>query len=432
MSFHGHDTSAIVNDVCYDFFGQRVATCSSDNMIRVFDARSGHKQAEWRAHAGSIHRLTWAHPEFGVALASCSFDRKICVWEETTDSEELVVDDGSLPRVTPWLKVAEIGDAMDTVVDVQFAPHHMGVRLASCGADGIVRVHEAADVLDLSKWEVHSEMDASAAASEAASEVRDAAAKKAKKEGASGGGAGGSRGGPLMSKAQLTSSRSKEQLPARPGDAGGGAGLAPPSGGGGGGGLGGAGGDALGLADTGATPEPLCLAWSTAIAESPMIIVGISDGSVQLWLYEERRGVWQRSRAFDGAHPGGRIHLDCVRTISWAADMGRSYQLIATGSRDRTVKLWALQRTPRPVASSSLPTLPTEAAGGADQQPDGEWSASCCADLPHRCQVWRVSWNAAGSMLASSEDDGNVRVHQMDSAGGWRHAAPLAVPIPAR
>jgi hypothetical protein len=39
-----------------------------------------------------------------------------------------------------------------------------------------------------------------------------------------------------------------------------------------------------------------------------------------------------------------------------------------------------------------------------------------------------VAWNAAGSMLASSEDDGNVRVFQMDAQGGWRHAEPLALP----
>ncbi len=27
-------------------------------------------------------RVTWAHPEFGQVLASCSFDRTAAVWEE--------------------------------------------------------------------------------------------------------------------------------------------------------------------------------------------------------------------------------------------------------------------------------------------------------------------------------------------------------------
>ena len=129
--------AAVIHDVAYDHYGQRVATCSSDQCIRVFDA-AGSKLAEWRAHAGSIWRLSWAHPEFGVALASCSFDRKVCVWEENADAEE-----ATPAKVTQWQGVAVIADAQDSVADVQFAPHHLGAALlASCGADGVVRVHE--------------------------------------------------------------------------------------------------------------------------------------------------------------------------------------------------------------------------------------------------------------------------------------------------
>lgn len=27
-------------------------------------------------------RVTWAHPEFGQVLATCSFDRTVAIWEE--------------------------------------------------------------------------------------------------------------------------------------------------------------------------------------------------------------------------------------------------------------------------------------------------------------------------------------------------------------
>ena len=27
-------------------------------------------------------KVTWAHPEFGQVLATCSFDRSVAVWEE--------------------------------------------------------------------------------------------------------------------------------------------------------------------------------------------------------------------------------------------------------------------------------------------------------------------------------------------------------------
>jgi len=29
-----------------------------------------------------VWKVTWAHPEFGQVLASCSFDRTAAVWEE--------------------------------------------------------------------------------------------------------------------------------------------------------------------------------------------------------------------------------------------------------------------------------------------------------------------------------------------------------------
>ena len=47
-----------VHDIAYDHYGKRVATCSSDNMIKVFD-EAGEKLAEWKAHRGSIWRLCW-------------------------------------------------------------------------------------------------------------------------------------------------------------------------------------------------------------------------------------------------------------------------------------------------------------------------------------------------------------------------------------
>ncbi|CAG2065527.1 unnamed protein product, partial [Timema podura] len=36
----------------------------------------------WKAHSGSVWKVTWAHPEFGQVVATCSFDRTACVWEE--------------------------------------------------------------------------------------------------------------------------------------------------------------------------------------------------------------------------------------------------------------------------------------------------------------------------------------------------------------
>jgi nucleoporin SEH1 len=75
----------LIHDVAYDFYGQRMATCSSDQYVKVWDQNIEGKwtlTSSWKAHSGSVWKVTWAHPEFGQVLATCSFDRTAAVWEE--------------------------------------------------------------------------------------------------------------------------------------------------------------------------------------------------------------------------------------------------------------------------------------------------------------------------------------------------------------
>jgi hypothetical protein len=75
------------------------------------------------------------------------------------------------------------------------------------------------------------------------------------------------------------------------------------------------------------------------------------------------------------------------------------------------VKVWAIRHT----ASA-------DAAGGPGSEA-GMWTVQCKAELPHHAQVWRVSWNKCGSMLASSVDDGSMHVYKMDAKGGWEQVS---------
>lgn len=105
----------IVHYIAYDFYGQRIATCSSDHTIRVWNLDSnkwvlsdelkvcvfaGASSAllimptarcitspTWqpikdKGHTGPVWKVVWGHPEFGQVLASCSFDRSVIIWEE--------------------------------------------------------------------------------------------------------------------------------------------------------------------------------------------------------------------------------------------------------------------------------------------------------------------------------------------------------------
>lgn len=66
-----------------------------------------------------LHAVVWAHPEFGQVLASCGFDKKVMIWEETEG------DHGT----KKWNCVSQLVDARDAVVDVKFAPPHLGLQL---------------------------------------------------------------------------------------------------------------------------------------------------------------------------------------------------------------------------------------------------------------------------------------------------------------
>jgi nucleoporin SEH1 len=82
------DHKDLIHDVSYDFYGRRMATCSSDQSVKVWDIGEDGQwrcTSTWKTHSGSVWRVTWAHPEFGQVLATCSFDRTVGVWEEQSE-----------------------------------------------------------------------------------------------------------------------------------------------------------------------------------------------------------------------------------------------------------------------------------------------------------------------------------------------------------
>ncbi|KAH0617835.1 hypothetical protein JD844_016465 [Phrynosoma platyrhinos] len=150
------DHRDLIHDVSFDFHGRRMATCSSDQSVKVWDKGENgewHCTASWKTHSGSVWRVTWAHPEFGQVLASCSFDRTAAVWEEIVGESN-----DKLRGQSHWVKRTTLVDSRTSVTDVKFAPKHMGLMLATCSADGVVRIYEAPDVMNLSQWSLQHEI----------------------------------------------------------------------------------------------------------------------------------------------------------------------------------------------------------------------------------------------------------------------------------
>ena len=74
----------LIHDVAFNHYGRRLATCSADQYIRVWDMGDDgtwKPTASWKAHLASVWKLAWAHPQYGHILASCSEDSSIKIWE---------------------------------------------------------------------------------------------------------------------------------------------------------------------------------------------------------------------------------------------------------------------------------------------------------------------------------------------------------------
>ena len=67
-------------------------------------------------------------------------------------------------------------------------------------------------------------------------------------------------------------------------------------------------------------------------------------------------------------------HSDLVTDVSWAPNLGRSYELIATACRDGHVRLFKLKE--------------------ASMDSKKRYKVDCIGDFgDHEAAVWRVSWN---------------------------------------
>jgi len=120
----------MVHDSQFDYYAKKLATCSSDRSIKIFDVNDViyHNTATLMCHTGPVWQVAWANPKFGVLLASCSYDGSVVINKEA-------------PQNT-WTKIHEhrLHDA--SVNSVAWAPHEYGLMLACASSDGRVSVLE--------------------------------------------------------------------------------------------------------------------------------------------------------------------------------------------------------------------------------------------------------------------------------------------------
>ncbi|KAF9362219.1 epoxide hydrolase, soluble (sEH) [Mortierella sp. NVP85] len=279
----------LIHDVSFNYYGNRLATCSSDQKIKIWDYNES--QSIWESNISfkaSAHtattlplRLTtgaraFLSPSdlslFPYALQytharALDFSNKsqlhriivficilhglylgplLCGFEDVMGTSGIWTDAGK-----KWIPVATLRDGGGTVQDVEFAPNHLGLRLAIVAADGQVKIYEAMDVTSLVHWALVDDFPV---------------------------GNGGSK-------------------------------------------------DEEGNH---------CLSWCTwKFASRPMMVVGCAKDHVAKIFRPDPNNKWQSCEVL-GGH-GGVVH-----DVSWAPNMGRSYHLIATACKDGHVRIYKL------------------------------------------------------------------------------------------
>ena len=126
----------LIHDAQLDFYGKRLATCSGDRTIKVYDLMDNgerHMVADLTGHTGPVWQVAWAHPKYGSILASCGYDRQVYVWKEHAPNH--------------WGVIFTYSKHEGSVNAIAWAPTELGLRLACASSDETISVltHNADD-----------------------------------------------------------------------------------------------------------------------------------------------------------------------------------------------------------------------------------------------------------------------------------------------
>ncbi|OWT41628.1 nucleoporin SEH1 [Cryptococcus neoformans Bt1] len=396
-------------DLTYDYYGERLATCSADQRIKVFRKDEHGKWAEdanWKAHDAPILHLSFSHPIHGSLLASCSHDRTIRIWEEpsfstSTAAAAAAAAASSSSRSPPaflspassastsraWLERGILTGPTGAIRSVQFGPPDPahGLRVASIATDGYLRVHTSLDP-SLNDWSEIVKVHVPSLPGPSSAPSDDAT-------------------GATSSSAAVAGLTGTLAMASTAGDSGGTGHHQNTS-----------------ELATGGWGLSWCKErwWGPLIAvfagTSPSLkLISLSPTPTCVLLLTPSSPTASSSTS---SGPTQHAPLTC---LAWAPNCGRNYHLLATGARDGTIRIWRVE--------------PPGERGRVDYDTPGEvvkeWRGQCTGEFGKGgARVGTVDWNATGTMLSTTDDEGIVRIYKPTYARSWSLLGSLAAEEP--
>ncbi|CDS07999.1 hypothetical protein LRAMOSA01948 [Lichtheimia ramosa] len=408
----------IIHDIAYDFYGKRLVTCSSDQRLKVWDfverddAAVWELNDSWKAHDSSILKAIWAHPEYGQVIASCSLDRLVKIWEEQPIEPKM-----SQKR---WAERFRLVESRGAVLDIAFSPIAGALRLATCSADGIVRIYEALEPTNLTQWSQMEEFEIALRDNdqplpphpplpEPTSAPQNTNSTSSSSSSIASHGLSNTEGTtgpfPVMTPAanpvnpavQNISPSSQGTIPTT---------TVPPS--------------ANVLHGPGDADSGYCIDWCPNRTTTAMMVVGLGKEIGARIFRHDGHSRWYPGEFLPG-------HEQEVHDVSWAPSMARSYQLIATASKDHYVRIFKLTEPQNNATSTPRYGQFSPAANAKQRNSQRHMQIELVAAFnDHHAEVWRVEWNITGTILSSSGDDGKLRLWKAGSDGVWRQMAAIS------
>lgn len=366
------------HDAQLDYYGKRLATCSSDRTVKVFDVVDGAARTSGghtlkgyaavviphmilsirssRRHTGPVWQVAWAHPKFGHILASCSYDGKALIWKEQAAQ-------GS--AAGGWTKVKEhtlhTASGTPLLSSCPTSSYDLVSKLCVVGASrawGYPRLRVFGRQTLCSDFQKFVPLFIS---------TTTRPYRIAPDDGQWGAdifnghaiGCNAVSWAPAILPGSLITPQQMQNIPGQP-------------------------------------------ITQNQIPSVKRFASAGCDNLVKIWAYREDSQSWVEEETLEG-------HTDWVRDVAWAPNIGLPRSYIATASQDKTVLIWT-KDTPTspwvktPLDPSSANVSPSAAPSSAGKFPD---------------VVWRVSWSLAGNLLAVSCGDGKVTLWKENLRGVW-------------